>query len=367
MARYAFTFCIAALLAAASLGQANTDGLKKRVNDWVAANYTGGNEKVGGFIREKLDAGSDLVATFGAGVMKQGKATQLIVFAGRFYAVPLSAEQASALLRDGATFDITPHKRWYLVGTPQAALKGLKIADAKALDPTKRVTGTVNLDITGTLPAKALLRMTFRTPKGSTELFTRLPEGARSGPLSFSFQPMLSEADKDLNLSGPMVVFIDICTVEERTPGSDSEVKMHSTPVGTMLNMKKADVAAPSGPDDLDGPGSTPPAVVPGPRPGIVPATKPTTPASAGLVGSKWKFPGTSTVIELQAGGKLLWNGEAIKAEWKQEGDKVTINVNDFTLFELTLVSADKMTGTWKRLKGDDVGLVAPSGLERIK
>jgi acyl carrier protein len=85
-----------------------------------------------------------------------------------------------------------------------------------------------------------------------------------------------------------------------------------------------------------------------------------------GLVGTRWQFPGTTTTIEFLEGGRFLWNGQQATGTWKQEGNSVTINVNDFTLFELTM-NGDEMTGTWHRLQGEEAGKKYPSGLRRLQ
>lgn len=84
------------------------------------------------------------------------------------------------------------------------------------------------------------------------------------------------------------------------------------------------------------------------------------------VVGTRWRFPGTQTTVEFQAGGRFLWNGQPQRGSWSQNGKDVTITVNDFTLFTLTMTGERRMTGSWQRLQGSDVGLRSPSGLQRI-
>jgi len=86
----------------------------------------------------------------------------------------------------------------------------------------------------------------------------------------------------------------------------------------------------------------------------------------ARLLGTRWQFPGTQTTIEFLEDGRFLSNDKPAKSSWKLEGKKLTININDFTLFQLTNNGDDTMTGTWERLKGEDVGKTFPSGLKRI-
>ena len=86
------------------------------------------------------------------------------------------------------------------------------------------------------------------------------------------------------------------------------------------------------------------------------------------LVGTKWQFPGTKTTVEFLAGGRVHFKFESGDADgkWEQKGNKVTFDANGFTLFELEM-KGDEMTGTWTRLKGEDVGKKYPSGLKKIQ
>lgn len=83
------------------------------------------------------------------------------------------------------------------------------------------------------------------------------------------------------------------------------------------------------------------------------------------LVGTTWQFPGTTSKVTFLKDGKFQWNGSPATGSWKQTGNKVEINSNDFTLFELTM-NGDSMVGTWKRLKGEDMGKKNYSALKKV-
>jgi hypothetical protein len=85
------------------------------------------------------------------------------------------------------------------------------------------------------------------------------------------------------------------------------------------------------------------------------------------LTGTKWQFPGTATVVEFLKGGQVRFGDTKSPGKWRQKGKTVVFDCNDYTLFELEFVNADEMTGTWRRLQGEDVGQKNPSGLKRLK
>lgn len=86
--------------------------------------------------------------------------------------------------------------------------------------------------------------------------------------------------------------------------------------------------------------------------------------------GSTWRFPGaagktTATTVEFLGGGRFRWSGKLSEGFWKQDGALISINVNEYTLFRLT-IDGDTMRGTWERLQGEDAGQKYPSSLHRV-
>ena len=111
--------------------------------------------------------------------------------------------------------------------------------------------------------------------------------------------------------------------------------------------------------------GSDPAPAIPAPAPAPNPVVRPAPLTAASVIGTTWQFNGTSTTVEFLADGRFLWNNQPQTGSWKQDGNSVTIDVNGFTLFQLT-VQGDTMTGSWERLQGEDVGRKNPSSLKRI-
>jgi hypothetical protein len=334
-------FCLGAVVAAGPAhGQPKTsDSLRKQVLAWLDRHYTDTDgetqAKVRQLVQNNLDQGHDWVLTFGPAVMRSGRAYQVHVFAGRFYTFALSEAQARKRLSGPAGITLSEGERCYQVQTPQIILKSVRIDGSCQLDPHKKITGTVSYKLKGDLPAGVSLRLSYRVGNSFTQTFCRLSEtlDRQEGTCRFSFSPLHGDDDSEAKLkTGPLVVFVDVCTVTQLQEDPYIEVKVLSNSAGVLLDVAEAGPSV----------------------------------ASPSLVGTKWRFPGTQTTIEFLEDGRFLWNGKPANGFWKQDGTAITINVNDYTLFELTM-DGDSMTGTWKRLQGDEAGQKNPSGLKRIR
>jgi hypothetical protein len=332
--------CLAGSLMAcpARAGDVRAAALRKQVLAWLDANHVDDAEnkaQVRKMIAASLDEGGDCVTTFGPAVMKSGKAYQVHVFAGKFHRYQLTEARAKRLLSGPKGITFAGGKRNYRVEEPRLLIKEARIDGARAHDPRKKVIGEVEYELKGELPANVAVRLTYRVGKTSSQLFHHLAKlpAQKKGKLRLSFAPLQGEKDTDAKVSGPLVVFLDICTVAQLKQDPYIEVKVYSNSKPVLI-----DVGAP--------------AAAPGP--------------TASLAGTRWQFSGTDSTIELLEDGKFLWNGENAKGWWKQDGKSVTVNVNDFTLFELIL-EGDRLNGTWKRLKGEDAGIKRPSSARRIK
>lgn len=282
-------------------------------------------------IHTNLDSGNDWLASFGAETMKSGKACQIHVFAGQFHVVQLTPAQAGKLLSGPGAISVLSGKRGYKVEAPQITLKSVRIDNSSKFDPARKITGEVSYKIVGKLPSKVSLRLSYRMGTSASSSFHHLDAtpDEKEGKIRFSFSPLAGDDDKTKLKAGPLVVFVDLCTVTMLDVDPYVEVKVLSNSTPVLLDVTPSD--------------------------------------SIDLVGTKWQFNGTETTITFLKGGKFEWNGKPETGSWKKDGKSLTIDVNGFTLFELTLEGADTMTGTWKRLKGKDAGIKNPSGMRRVR
>jgi hypothetical protein len=196
-------------------------------------------EQIGKDVREKRN----LSLSVGAGLMKSGTAHQITAFAGELFVFELSAARAKALglNRTGAQYSIAGSSRIDQRASPAVMKLGAPRFDGGELLDGKK-------DITGQIPCRPLrpgskayaLRLSFRLNSAWTHKFHHLKElPGKEGPLTFSFSGFNSDP-KDKPYSGPVAVFVDLCTVTEKAGQID--IKIYSNSVAQMV-----DVAAPKG------------------------------------------------------------------------------------------------------------------------
>jgi hypothetical protein len=336
------------------------DKLRQKVFTWLDRNYNSNKypdtaAQVRKWIDQALRDGDDWDFTFGPGVMVTGKPYHICVFAGRLHRFRLSPKQVRKLVSGPDRVAATSAKRRYQVEPARIKLAKVRIDGAAHFNPRNKITGTVSFKLRENLPEKAALRLTCRHGKTTSQhffYFNALTQTA--GSLPFSFSAFQGEKDKESEkITGPVVVYVDVCTLKQQDREPYLETKVFSNSVAALLK-----VGPPPAANGLVPLTDRP---MPLPMPTAQRASAPT-----GLVGTKWKFLGTQTTIEFLRDGKFRWNGAAATGHWTKVGTSVVINLNDFTLFELTR-SGDKMTGTWKRLRGNDAGVKNPSGLERVR
>ena len=340
--------------AALGLGQARGDGEAARsphqqVLDWLTANAKFSSDQAGSRIRgrilEEIDAGKDLIVTFGAGFMQSGRPCQLHSFAGRLYVFELSDSQAAKLLEDPGTMTIESGKPGYTVEPARVELGCVKIDGADHQDPRKKIVGEVSYKVHAALPSGVAVRLSYRFGSTSTQKFFYPENGlsAGEGTLHFSLDPMEADSSSEPAKAGPRAVFVDICSLPKEEDPSAPGVKTFQTHVLSNSTAALLDItpATDSSLAAVHAPAST-------------------------LVGTKWRFDGMKTTVEFLEGGVVRWDGALeTTTHWKQDGNSVEINANDFTLFRFTL-NGNTLKGTWERLKGGDAGQKNPSNLTKV-
>ncbi|MBW3595998.1 MAG: hypothetical protein KY475_01840 [Planctomycetes bacterium] len=346
--------CLASFVLGASQAGAQDEALRREVRAWLDANYVDSDAsfaaKVRGQVEQDLVEGNDFLMSFGPRVMRPGRAHQIHVFAGRFYAFPLTEAQRQKLMSSPDGVSYAGGKRGYQIEPTRAFVWNPQIENAAGLDPRSRINGAVTFEGREPLPEKLAVRMSYRIGRTTTQKFYYLDAipAENRGTLSFSMDPLMKEDDKE-EIAGPLVVFVDLCEiVEELDPQFNTrtpKIKVYSNSAPVLLDVGAASQASSASSRAFGNPS---------------PSSR-----ASGLVGSKWRFGGTDTTVEFLEGGKFLWSGSATNGFWKQEGATVTINVNNFTLFQFIL-EGDRMTGTWERLQGEDVGEKNFSSLQRI-
>jgi hypothetical protein len=89
--------------------------------------------------------------------------------------------------------------------------------------------------------------------------------------------------------------------------------------------------------------------------------------APASISGTQWRFGGapTARVVTFRADGTTAFTGLETSGHWKQDGNQLVFDANDFTEYRVE-IEGSRMKGEWKRLQGQDKGETFPTTLERL-
>jgi hypothetical protein len=120
--------------------------------------------------------------------------------------------------------------------TRAARLSGLKIDNASSLNGTQKITGSVSCKTLNPLPNKFAVRFSYFFGTTSSSGFSYLEKSLPDhGKLTFSFNP-INERDSDKKISGPLVVFVDLC---DGNINPDQPPVIYSNAVGAVLDVAK--------------------------------------------------------------------------------------------------------------------------------
>jgi hypothetical protein len=212
--------------------------LRRQVLAWLQENHKDNaewTEKVRQAAIKDLDAGGDFYFTFGPGVMASGKPYQMHVFAGRFYAIPLTLPQVKKLVSGPNGVTYCGGRRGYkMEPTPRVLVRQPEIANSDNLDPTQKITGQIAFQVRDNLPGKLAVRLSFREGRNFRMLFHHLSEvpSEQRGTLSFSLGP-IDDGKEENKVGGPVVMFLDLCTITEEP---DPELGGTKVPTVTVIS-----------------------------------------------------------------------------------------------------------------------------------
>jgi hypothetical protein len=99
---------------------------------------------------------------------------------------------------------------------------------------------------------------------------------------------------------------------------------------------------------------------------GVVSLTSAQTP---NVEGTRWVFPPgvqpKPIVVSFRADGVAEFSELKSTGHWKQSGDVVVFDANDFTEYRV-VVRGNEMKGTWVRLRGAQKGKTAATELKKL-
>jgi hypothetical protein len=184
-------------------------------------------------VDEEVENGNNVSLIFGSNFLRSGKAAQVFLFAGQFFSFELSRDQAARLELKPNTVRQLIDKRYDRTDTPLLAeLSTLKIDGSDVLDRSKKITGSVACRTLAKGRGQLALRLSYRGTDGYVASFHYLDKGGVDGKrkLAFSFSPI------DYSRAGPLVLFLDLCTVIERH-GRLPDIVRHSNTLGVLVQV----------------------------------------------------------------------------------------------------------------------------------
>ena len=81
------------------------------------------------------------------------------------------------------------------------------------------------------------------------------------------------------------------------------------------------------------------------------------------IAGTTWRW-NDGRAVEFLPGGRVRFNNYVYGGNWEQHGDSVTFDQNGVMLFDV-VIAGNAMSGTWRKLKGDDTRATFPTSLRR--
>jgi hypothetical protein len=319
-------------LASAQDQRRDRDNMRRQAVEWFKAVNSGGaygpmvpgvSRKVGSAMEE----GRHAYIILPGDLSKTGRAHYGLTWAGAFHAFELTSDQARRMGISAGSVVTGSGARRSDVRAPQplVQLNELRIERADNLPGDQPITGSVKCQaLDSHVWGSLVLRLSYKTKGSTTEVtspFSGLPV---DGVLKIKVDAI--NGDRAEPHEGPLPVFVDVC--RENGVGHDRTLTVISNTLAVLLDVQSA-------------------------RPS--------------LMGTTWRFNGTETTIDFLSGGRIRYKYgfSESSGQWEQRGDKVTFDTEGYTLFELTL-SGNSMSGTWRRLKGSDVGTTAASSMTKI-
>ena len=219
----------------------STDVAKAQLVEWIRNNNKWGPDHqivkdMGDQVSSDVNNTNLLELTMGKGLTRAGRTARLCIFAGDFFAFEMTDAQAEA-------GDNKPMSVGYSTGTktrdkrevpPIAKLSKLSIKNADNLSGNDKVSGSVSVDVTGQLPAKPALRLTWMADRNTRSLFVYPTVNAGENALNFEFNPLNDKDSKPTK--GPVVVYIDLCTIN--TDGGAINTNLLGNTVATLVNVE---------------------------------------------------------------------------------------------------------------------------------
>jgi hypothetical protein len=182
----------------------------ERALAWMAANLAGPTNEVIGQAKERLAGarnGSGFTLALGDGLTKSNAPVLLAGYGGELFQFELSADAARALQLGARDVRVTTFSE----PGEKPAKPTLTLSDLKIAADSPKLTGTVAYRRGAELTGPLVLRLSH--PSGAMLRVQRQPVDGKAVGGSFSIS-LPSLATDDPKLSGPVVVFVEVCQGE---------------------------------------------------------------------------------------------------------------------------------------------------------
>lgn len=220
----------------------NLDEANQKLVEWIKKYNAFGpdhaiSSDMASAIAERIAAGeSNIRMTIGPGLIGAKQPFLLQTYADQFFAFPLSAEDATALGVEQTNVGFVSNKKQDTKKTPIIKFSDLKIENADALPGTSEIKGSVGTEQLGDLSGKYAVRLSYSANNNVSNFFwleQPLPEG--KGTLDFHFGPVNKDVAPAEAYKGPLPIFIDLVTVEEKD--GQIIIDVYSNTVAKMLHI----------------------------------------------------------------------------------------------------------------------------------
>lgn len=208
---------------------------------WIKSNNSFGSDSklvsdMSELIQSEVAEGKPFSITMGPKLVKSGQPYQLHVFAGTFFKFRLTAEQARRLdLGDSSlTYSSGPASR-EMKGETLVKLGVPQFKNGTTIKGSEHITGSVDCETLAKNGEEIALRLSYYTT--GNRMSFHYPESlpVNNGQVAFDFGE-INSADGQEKFSGPVVVFMDLCTVKENN--GNITVTLHSDTVAVLVDVE---------------------------------------------------------------------------------------------------------------------------------
>jgi DNA-binding beta-propeller fold protein YncE len=245
MRRAVIVVCLIAWLAPATRAEKrlpDTERTLSKASNWIKQNNRFGPDDqlvadVRRLLARDLSRFNDLTLTFGPGLMKSGKVQRLEVRAGQLFVFQLSDRQARhlGLARKEWIYSQGTQLRDLREAPAPVRLTRLTLDGGKKLDGSKPLSGQVSCRVAPPPGKKVALRLSFSLRRATHSLFYYPKDDLtqQTKTIRFSFDAI--EDGKQAPYSGPLVLFVDLCLVNDR--GSTIETTILSNTRAVLVDV----------------------------------------------------------------------------------------------------------------------------------